>query len=163
MKQKVAHNCYGLYICHHNKNKVINNNHMSYTNQKKSIQVLISKKGTKVVIASHLHRALRIPMFKFNRNISRWVKGVYAFEDDMRNPIEFKDYGERKFEIGKQKDYYLSLELARLICLQSEADKLTVFTCRRCTHIIHKRTRIVSNLVPVLLQRGVSINLWRTT
>jgi len=95
---------------------------MSYINQKNSIQVLISKKGTKVVIASHLHRALRIPMFKFNRNIGKWIKGVYAFEDDMRNPEEFKDYGERTFEIGKQKDYYLSLELAKLICLQSEAD-----------------------------------------
>jgi hypothetical protein len=95
---------------------------MGYTNQKKTIQVLISKKGTKVVIASHLHRALRIPMFKFNRNITKWIEGVYAFEDDMRSPVEFKDYGERKFEFGKQRDYYLSLELARLICLQAEAD-----------------------------------------
>jgi len=95
---------------------------MSYVNHKNSIQVLISKKGTKVVIASQLHRALGIPMFKFNRNISKWIKGVYAFEDDMRSPVDCKDFGERKFEHGKQKDYYLSLELASLICLQADAD-----------------------------------------
>ena len=95
---------------------------MAYIKQKKEIQVLISKKGTKVVIASHLHRSLRIPMFKFNRNIAKWIEGVYAFEDDMRCPVEFKDYGERKIEFGKQKDYYLSLELARLISLQAETD-----------------------------------------
>lgn len=95
---------------------------MSYASQKNQIQVLISKKGTRVVIASHLHQALRIPMFKFNRNVSKWIKGIYAFEDDMRAPAEFKDYGERKFEFGKQKDFYLSIEFARLICLQAEAD-----------------------------------------
>jgi len=95
---------------------------MSYTSAIKSIQVLISKKGTKVVIASHLHQALGIPMFKFNRNMAKWMKGVFAFEDDIRTPKEFRDFGERKFEFGKQKDYYLSLELARLICLQAEAD-----------------------------------------
>jgi len=95
---------------------------MSYTSAKKSIQVLISKKGTKVVIASHLHQALGIPMFKFNRNMAKWIKGVFAFEDDIRTPKEFRDFGERKFEFGKQKDYYLSLEFARLICLQAEAD-----------------------------------------
>ena len=95
---------------------------MSDINSKSKIQVLVSKKGTKVVIASHLHQALRIPMFKFNRNIARWIKGVYAFEDDIRTPAEFKDFGERKFEFGKQKDYYLSIELARLICLSEQAD-----------------------------------------
>ena len=95
---------------------------MNYTAAKKSIQVLVSKKGTKVVIASHLHQALRIPMFKFNRNVAKWIKDVYAFEDDIRMPKEFKDFGERKFEFSKQKDFYLSLELARLICLQADAD-----------------------------------------
>ncbi len=98
---------------------------MSYTAAKRSIQVLVSKKGTKVVIASHLHQALHIPMFKFNRNVAKWIKDIYAFEDDIRVPKEFKDYGERKFEFGKQKDFYLSLELARLICLQAQADKQT--------------------------------------
>lgn len=98
---------------------------MSYKNQNSSLQVLKSKKGTKVVIASQLHRALRIPMFKFNRNVSRWINDVFAFDDDMRSPVEFKDFGERKFEFGKQKDYYLSLEFARLICLQAETDSKT--------------------------------------
>jgi len=122
---------------------------MSYTTAKKTIQVLVSKKGTKVVIASHLHQALRIPMFKFNRNVSRWIKDVYAFEDDIRTPKEFKDYGERKFEFGKQKDYYLSLELAQLICLQAEADKNTKLALAK-----HLATMEHSNgTIPLFYQR----------
>ena len=67
----------------------------------------------------------------------------------MRNPIEFKDYGERKFEIGKQKDYYLSLELARLICLQSEADSKVKLEIARYLAALEDET----GTMPMFFQR----------
>ncbi len=86
------------------------------------LQILISKKGTKVVTATNLHRALQLPDYKYNSHVDRWLSDVYAFSDDVRKPSELKDYAVRQRQYSKQKDFYLSIELAKLITLNSESE-----------------------------------------
>lgn len=83
------------------------------------LKVLISKKGTQVVTATNLHATLQLPIHKYNKHVEHWLKDVYAFTDDIRQPIEMQDYAIKQMKHSKQKDFYLSLELARLITLSS--------------------------------------------
>jgi len=85
------------------------------------LQVLVSKKGTRVVTATNLHRALRLPDYKFNSDVQKWLHDVYAFGDEVRKPYKMKDYAQRDFKYSKLKDYYISLELAKHIALNSNS------------------------------------------
>ncbi len=85
------------------------------------LQILVSKKGTRVVTATNLHRALRLPDHKYNSNVEKWLNDVYAFKDDVRLAIELKDYSKREQKHSKLKDYYISIELAKLITLNSNS------------------------------------------
>jgi len=85
------------------------------------LQILVSKKGTQVVTASNLHGALKLPAHKYNSNVEKWLTDVYGFKDDIRKPIAMKDYSIRKKELSKQKDYFISIELAKLITLNSSS------------------------------------------
>lgn len=85
------------------------------------LQILVSKKGTRVVTATNLHQALRLPNHKYNSNIEKWLSDVYAFKDDVRKPIELKDFSIRERKHSKLKDYYISIELAKLITLNSNS------------------------------------------
>ena len=86
------------------------------------LQILISKKGTKVVTATNLHRALQLPDYKYNSHVEKWLSDVYAFHDDVRRPCELKDYAIRPLQVSKLKDYYLSVELAKMITLNSNSE-----------------------------------------
>ena len=81
------------------------------------IQILISKKGTPVVIASQLHRALGLKDEQFPSHCKKWLSDFYQFEDDIRKPSKMKDYAERKIKGSIICDYYLGVELAKLISL----------------------------------------------
>lgn len=83
------------------------------------LQILVSKKGTQVVTATNLHATLQLPVHKYNKNVDNWLKDIYAFGDDIRQPVEMRDYAIKQLKHSKQKDYYLSLEMARLITLSS--------------------------------------------
>ena len=85
------------------------------------LQVLVSKKGTKVVTASNLHQALKLPDHKYNGNVEKWLADFYAFRDDVRKPCDMRDYAFRPLNYSKRKDYYLSIELAKLITLNSSS------------------------------------------
>lgn len=85
------------------------------------IQVLVSKKGTKVVTANQLHRALRLVDYKYNSDTQKWLNDLYSFNDGVRQPIELQDYSKRTFQYAKMQDYYLSIELAILITLRSNS------------------------------------------
>ncbi|MEL6635484.1 MAG: hypothetical protein AAFW73_14425 [Bacteroidota bacterium] len=85
------------------------------------LQILVSKKGTRVVTATNLHRALQLPDHKYNSNVERWLVDVYAFKDDVRRPVELKDFSQRDRRHSKLKDFYLSIELAKLITLNSNS------------------------------------------
>lgn len=86
------------------------------------LQILTSKKGTKVVTASNLHRALQLADHHYQANVKTWLNNVYEFRDDIRKPLKMKDFAPRKTEEGHLlKDYYLSAELAKLITLNSRS------------------------------------------
>ena len=85
------------------------------------LQILISKKGTHVVTASNLYDALQLPQHKYNSNIARWMSDFYSFNDDIRLPKMLADYAPRNLKLNKRKDFYLSLEFAKLIVLNSDS------------------------------------------
>jgi phage anti-repressor protein len=85
------------------------------------LQILISKKGTQVVTASNLYDALQLPAHKYNSQIKKWLADCYAFSDDIRRAKELKDYALRPLKMSKRKDYYLSVEFAKLITLNSDS------------------------------------------
>jgi hypothetical protein len=86
------------------------------------IAVYTSKKGTKVVTAMDIHQALDLGAHHYGVNVRRWLKDVFQFNDGIRRPIVNKDYAPRKQKEGQLlEDYFLSLELAKLIVLQSRS------------------------------------------
>ena len=85
------------------------------------LNIITSSKGTKVVTATNLHKVLGLPAHYYLRNAVKWVSDVYAFADDVRKPEEMKDYSIRTFKVSKLRDYYLTIELARLIALTTNS------------------------------------------
>ena len=81
------------------------------------IQILISKKGTPVVIASQLHRALGLKDEQFPNHCKKWLADLYQFEDDIRKPSKMKDFAERKIKDSIISDYYFGVEFAKLVSL----------------------------------------------
>jgi phage anti-repressor protein len=87
---------------------------------KMELQVFISKKGTKVVSATNLHLALQLPDHHYAANIRKWLNDVYEFKDGIRSPVIMQDFAKRKVKDNPiMKDYYLTVELAKLITLNS--------------------------------------------
>ncbi len=87
------------------------------------LQILVSKKGTKVVTATNLHMALELNSDHYAVNTKRWLSDVYEFSDgEIRRPLKLKDYAPRKNnQTGIVEDYYISIELAKLITLNSKS------------------------------------------
>ncbi|MCU0348855.1 MAG: hypothetical protein MUC59_18080 [Saprospiraceae bacterium] len=85
------------------------------------LQILVSKKGTKVVLASSLHAALGLPNKQYATNIRHWLNDVYQFHDGIRKPEHFKDFARRQSKEVVVDDYYLSIEFAKLITLGSKS------------------------------------------
>ncbi len=86
------------------------------------LKILESKKGTKVVTASNLHLALGLPNHSYGVNLRRWLRDTYEFSDGIRRPVELRDFGRRPSPISQPvDDYYLSLELAKLISLRTNS------------------------------------------
>ncbi len=95
-----------------------------YANSKSmsDLQILISKKGTKVVTATNLYYVLQLPNHHYGMNIRKWLRDVYEFHDGVRRPIGMQDYAKRVIKTNPVlEDYYLSVELAKLIVLQSRS------------------------------------------
>jgi phage anti-repressor protein len=88
-----------------------------------ALQVYISKKGTKVVAATELHQALQLTDHHYATNVKRWLQDIYEFRDGIRRPEKLRDYGARKLRGSTtlMKDYYLTLEFAKLITLSSKS------------------------------------------
>ncbi len=82
-------------------------------------EVLVSKKGTKVVTASALYLALRLPSQHYGTTVRKWMKDVYEMASGFRKPEIMRDYARRPRPAEPVEDYYLTLELARLIALRS--------------------------------------------
>ncbi len=86
------------------------------------LQVLISKKGTKVVTASNLYGALQLPEQHYSTILLKWIDDFYEFTDGIRKPIRLQDFAKRKISNNPiLKDYYLSVEMAKKIVLRSKS------------------------------------------
>ena len=86
------------------------------------LQILVSKKGTKVVTASNLHMVLQLPKHQYIKNVQKWLKEVYGFRDSIRRPEELRDFARRPVQgEALMEDYFLSIELAKLITLHSQS------------------------------------------
>lgn len=88
-------------------------------------EVLESKKGTKVVIASNLFQCLGLSNHNYGPLVRKWVRDAYEFKDGIRKPLPMKDFAKRPVPGQPMDDFYLAIELAKLIVLRSTAkDKL---------------------------------------
>ncbi len=88
------------------------------------LQILVSKKGTKVVAASNLYQVLELPKAQYVKNVKKWLTDVYEFRDGIRKPIILQDYSKRKLPANILfDDYYISVELAKKITLNSSSKK----------------------------------------
>jgi phage anti-repressor protein len=85
------------------------------------LQIHISQKGTKVVTASELHRALGLPIRQYDTDLRHWLSDIYEFKDGIRKPQHLKDHAPRNAKQRETPDHYLSLELAKLITLNSKS------------------------------------------
>lgn len=97
------------------------------------LQVLTSKKGTKVVTATALYKALQLPEQHYAAEVKKWLHDVYEFRDGIRRPEGMKDFSAKaSAQEPLLKDYYLSVELAKLITLNSRSKaklKYAKFLC----------------------------------
>ncbi len=90
-----------------------------------ALEVFESKKGTKVVTASSLHTALKLPIRQYGTMVRRWLRDVYEFSDGMRKPQPYRDFAKRPRPEDPIEDFFITLELAKLIALRTNSkDKL---------------------------------------
>ena len=89
------------------------------------LEILESRHGTKVVTASNLHTALRLPVRQYGAMVRKWLRDAYEFPDGIRRPQALRDLAKRPRPGEPVEDFYLTLELAKLIALRSNSkDKL---------------------------------------
>lgn len=86
------------------------------------LAILTSKKGTRVLKSTHLHRALGFRDDHYQDNVKRWISDVYQFSDGIRKPAAMTDFARAKRDQDDLvKEYYFSIEFARLITLASRS------------------------------------------
>lgn len=86
------------------------------------LQILTSKRGTRVIKATQLHRALGLNDNHYQANVQQWLKDVYAFADGIRRPEGLKDYARSNRTRGQlMQEYYLQVELGKLIALGTKS------------------------------------------
>lgn len=86
------------------------------------LTIHISKKGTRVVKATELHRALGLNDNHYQANVRQWIKDVYQFADGIRRPEGLRDFARSKQSRGSLlQEYYFAIEFAKLIALGSRS------------------------------------------
>lgn len=86
------------------------------------LTIRVSKKGTRVVKASELHRALGLADHHYQANVRAWIKDVYQFSDGIRKPVGMQDFARStNTKTDVVHEYYFNLELARLVALATKS------------------------------------------
>ncbi len=86
------------------------------------LTIRVSKKGTRVVKASELHRSLGLSDHHYQANVRGWIKDVYQFADGIRKPVGMQDYARSaNTKTDVVHEYYFNLELARLVALSTRS------------------------------------------
>ena len=86
-----------------------------------ALEVFESKKGTKVVTASSLYAALKLPVRQYGAQVRRWLRDVYEFNDGIRKPLPYRDFAKRPRPGDPIEDFFITLELAKLIALRTNS------------------------------------------
>jgi phage anti-repressor protein len=86
------------------------------------LEIMQSRKGTKVVATTQLFAVLELPKAQYGTLIRRWLRDLYEFHDGgIRRPQPLRDYAKRPRPNEPIEDYYVTLELAKLIALRSSS------------------------------------------
>ena len=85
------------------------------------LEVFESKRGTKVVTASNLHAALKLPVRQYGALVRKWLRDAYEFQDGIRKPQAYRDFAKRPRPGEPIEDFYITLELAKLIVLRTNS------------------------------------------
>ncbi len=85
------------------------------------LEVLESKKGTKVVTATDLFMALHLANHQYGTAVRRWFRDVYEFTDGIRRPETMRDYAKRARPGQPVDDFYIALPLAKMIALRTSS------------------------------------------
>lgn len=85
------------------------------------LEVLESKRGTKVVTASNLHQVLGLPAHNYSANVRKWLRDAYEFRDAIRRPIALRDFAKRPRPGEPVEDYFFTLEFAKVVALRSNS------------------------------------------
>jgi hypothetical protein len=85
------------------------------------LQIFESKYGTKVVAASNLYQSLGLPAAQYGARVRKWLKDLYEFREGIRRPQPLRDYAKRPRPGEPMEDFFLALELAKLIALRTNS------------------------------------------
>jgi hypothetical protein len=86
------------------------------------LTIHISKKGTRVVKATALHRALGLADHHYQNNVRQWIKDIYQFADGIRRPEGLRDFARSPQSRGElMQEYYFAVEFAKLVALASRS------------------------------------------
>lgn len=86
------------------------------------LNIFVSKKGTRVVLATELYQALQLPTQHYPATVKRWINDYYEFSDGIRKPLKMQEFATRKTEDNVLwNDYYLSVAFAKQIVLRSRS------------------------------------------
>lgn len=85
------------------------------------IEILESRKGTKVITASNLYNVLGLPIRQYADRTRKWMRDYYEFRDGMRRPQPQRDFAKRPRPGEPIDDFFLTLELAKLIALRTNS------------------------------------------
>ena len=91
------------------------------------LEVLESKRGTKVVTASNLHQVLGLPAHNYSANVRKWLRDVYEFTDGIRRAQGMRDYAKRPRPGEPVEDYFFTLEFAKLVTLRTNSQEKLKF------------------------------------
>lgn len=82
---------------------------------------MVSKKGTKAVTATNLFQVLELPKAQYAKTVKSWLQDIYQFADGIRRPLRNEDFSRRSLKNSVVDDYYLTVELAKMITLNSRS------------------------------------------
>jgi hypothetical protein len=85
------------------------------------LEIFESKHGTKVVTATNLHAALKLPTRQYGAQVRRWLRDAYEFADGIRCPQPYRDFAKRLRPGEPLEDFFFTLELAKLIALRTNS------------------------------------------
>lgn len=85
------------------------------------LEILESKRGSKVITATNLHNVLGLPVRQYGTQVRKWLRDIYELSDGLRRPQMYRDYAKRPRAGEPIEDFYLTLELAKHIALRSSS------------------------------------------